>query len=196
MTERGSGTAIPPDQSRRRCAGRMRALGRALCFTRRGRGCALSATLAGPWSTLGLGGEISPPDHKRCWGRGWRGALRRCEQLDPEGRALGALGSLGGLPVPSVYSPSTRCAPCETHGMHAAEESLNCRCRSLDSLRSLGMTASFRTHALTHHGTRYRSTCVRSRFAGPVYGTRIAASTSSISRGAREIHSTPLSVAR
>jgi hypothetical protein len=53
-TERGSGTAIPrkrPDRAavRMGCARDACSLGRALCFTRRGRGCALSDTLAGPW---------------------------------------------------------------------------------------------------------------------------------------------------
>jgi len=34
--------------------------------------------------SLRVGGEISPPDHKRLLRRGWRGALRRSEHPDPE----------------------------------------------------------------------------------------------------------------
>src|SRR5690349_13807641 len=81
----------------------------------------------------GLGGEISPPDPKQhCWGRGWRGAVRRCDVLDPERAALRV------LLVHSACSQSLRAlrslgVPRVNYRAYTAPQRLTAECRSLDS---------------------------------------------------------------
>ena len=81
----------------------------------------MSATLAGPWSTRGSGGGISPPDTKHIVGV-VDGEERCAGACDSTGQAVLCVPrrSLQELLVPSVYSPFTQCAPCELQGVDGA----------------------------------------------------------------------------